>query len=104
MNESGLQKLIMLEVTRLGHRIFRNQVGKYRLADGRFLSSGLCVGSADLIGLTKSGRFLAIEVKTFSGVITPAQQNFITEINRMGGIAFVARSVQDVVDKLSVSA
>jgi hypothetical protein len=36
--------------TRSDTRVFRNQVGAYKLADGRYISSGLCPGSHDYIG------------------------------------------------------
>ena len=44
-----MPKLIKLSA-QLGMKLWRNQVGTYKLADGRYISSGLCVGSSDLIG------------------------------------------------------
>lgn len=56
MTESEIQQLILLEATKLGHRLFRNNVGmaKYRDALGglRALHYGLGVGTSDLIGWT----------------------------------------------------
>lgn len=53
-------------------------------------------GVSDLLGILPRGRFLAIEVKTGKGRLTQAQKEFITEINERGGLAFVARSIEDV--------
>jgi len=60
--------------------------------------SGLA-GVSDIIGIYK-GRFLAIEVKTAKGKLTVAQVTFQHTVQQEGGIAFVARSVQDVEDRL----
>lgn len=104
MKESDLMRLIMLEVTRLGHRVFRNNSGLfYRKGDAKNnfpIRCGLCVGSSDLIGFTKQGKFLAIEVKTDKGIIEAAQEQFIRQVNAAGGVAFVARSVRDVSEYL----
>jgi len=53
-------------------------------------------GVADIIGIA-AGQFLAIEVKTPKGRVSPEQDAFLSEIRRRGGIAFVARSVDDVI-------
>lgn len=58
-------------------------------------------GVSDCLGLLPDGRFLAIEIKARYGKVSPEQQRFIDDVNNSGGVAFVARSVQDVVDKLS---
>lgn len=101
MKESALQHLIMLKVSELGHRVLRNNVGVLQDKRGHYLRYGLGTGSSDLIGWTNKGRFLAIEVKTDKGRVTEEQENFLDQVNLSGGIGFVARSVQDVVDKLS---
>ena len=58
-------------------------------------------GVSDIIGIWK-GRFLAIEVKTQTGRVSEYQQRFIDRVIEEGGIAFVARSVDDVIDGLGV--
>ena len=104
MSEQELMQEIQLEVSRLGGRVFRNQTGKYKVGD-RWISSGLCVGSSDLIGwitdrFTSIAIFLAIEVKTPKGRVRPGQQKFLDYINKAGGIGFIARSVEDVREEL----
>lgn len=56
-------------------------------------------GMSDIVAIYK-GRFLAIEVKTKTGVLAPHQREFLDKIQKCGGIAFVATSVQEVIDKL----
>ena len=57
-------------------------------------------GVSDCLGLLPDGRFLAIEVKARYGKVSPDQQRFIDDVNKSGGVAFVARSMEDVVERL----
>ena len=58
---------------------------------------GLCVGSADIVGIAPDGRFLAVEVKADKGRVTDAQRLFIEAVQRAGGRAGIARSPDDAV-------
>lgn len=64
-------------------------------ANGRMVQYGK-IGSSDILGILPDGRFLAIECKYGKAEPTEAQRFFIEVINSQGGIAFVARSVDDV--------
>jgi hypothetical protein len=60
-------------------------------------------GVPDLIGLIPgSGRMLAIEVKRPGHNPTDKQQAFLDQINKHGGVAFVATSVEEVERKLEI--
>lgn len=107
MSESALIKQLQIEASKLGARLFRNQVGCYRV-DGRWISSGLCVGSSDLIGWQtititpemvgkRIAVFMAIEGKTKTGRLTDEQKSFISAVNFSGGISFVARTVDEFI-------
>lgn len=107
MTETALLQRLMLHFSASGVRLFRNQSGKYQLADGRWLSSGLCVGSSDLIGwcpvvVTEAmvGRtlavFCAVEGKVGRRTVTPEQARFLEAVRAAGGLAVVARDVEDV--------
>lgn len=107
MSESVILRQILIRASQLGARLFRNQVGVYELKDGRYLTSGLCVGSSDLIGWTPVvitpemiGRtlavFTAVETKRLKKDATDKQADFISAVVAAGGIAGVARSVEDV--------
>lgn len=107
--ETKLQRLIMMALSDAGCTVWRNETGQFwtgrvvhkdpggnvTLGNARPIPCGLCVGSADLIGITDDGRFLAIEVKAQTGRISAEQQNFIDHIVSKGGVAGVARSVED---------
>lgn len=59
-------------------------------------------GCSDIIACWR-GRFVAIEVKRDGGAATLRQQQFMAEVRRAGGIAFVARSVEDVIQELTAA-
>ena len=54
------------------------------------------VGVPDILGIYK-GRMIGLELKAPKGVVSPAQQHFIDKINEEGGIAFVVRTLDDVI-------
>lgn len=66
---------------------FRRNMDPYRIK-----------GIADILGIFPNGKFLAIEVKTKTGRVSEDQKEFLDRINKMGGLAFVARGV-DCVEK-----
>ena len=104
MKESDLMRAIQLEASKHGARIFRNNLGVLQDKNGRYVRYGVCnPGGADLIGFTKNGLFLAVEVKVGNAKLTEKQENFLDQVNLAGGIGICARSVQDVVDKLTNS-
>ena len=115
--ETTLQQQIRLAVgTRSDLRLFRNQVGS--LPDprtGRLVTFGLAKGSADLIGWRtlvitpemvgqRIAVFTSLEIKTPSGRLSPAQTHWLHAVRSAGGIAGVARSVDDAVRILSDAA
>lgn len=75
------------------------------LRNARRASFGLCVGSSDLIGFReititpemvgqKIAAFLAVEVKAEAGRPTTEQKAFIEAVRSRGGLAGIARSVE----------
>jgi len=106
--ETVIQQQIRLALgARTDLRLFRNNTGT--LPDprtGRPIQFGLAKGSADLIGLRtvtitpemvgqRLAVFTSIEVKTQTGRLTPEQKGWLEMVQRRGGLAGVARSVQD---------
>jgi len=79
-------------------RSYKAILGIYR--EGRYIPSHTR-GVSDIIGcIPKQGRYLAIEVKRPGGKLTPEQQQFIDIINAVGGLAFVAHLVDEVIVRL----
>lgn len=71
---------------------------------GQKVRFGLAKGSSDLIGFLtleppivpyKIARFISLEVKTLTGVVSPEQKMWITMVQNRGGFACVVRSVED---------
>lgn len=56
-------------------------------------------GTSDILGVV-SGRFVAIEVKVAGGKPRLEQEAFIKKVLELGGVAFVARSVEEVKSNL----
>ena len=57
-------------------------------------------GSADIIGLLKTGRFIGIEVKTKTGKQSESQAEFQADIEKNNGVYILARSVPDLQSQL----
>lgn len=96
ISERVILKQVLLEASKLGCRVFRNETGLFELKNGAWLSAGLCVGSSDIIGLAPDGRFLAIEVKAKGGTLSKEQRAFLSMVNNRGGIAFVCNDVANL--------
>ncbi len=108
MTETDLLRTLQLAATQQGLRLFRNNVGQLQDArSGLVVRFGLCTGSSDLIGWTPLvitpahvGRtlaiFTAVEVKTPTGRVRPAQAQFLDTVQHAGGIATLARSLDDL--------
>lgn len=69
----------------------------YKHWQGPFSTPGI----SDIVGCL-NGRAFWIEVKTLKDKVTPAQQRFLDNARDAGAIAFVARSVEDVIAGLSL--
>lgn len=100
MKESVIQNNIRLAASKLGIVLFRNTVGMLEDRRGTKVRYGLCVGSSDLIGYTKDGRFIAVEVKRPGARVTPAQFAFLYAVEQAGGIALCSRSVEEFTDAM----
>lgn len=107
MNESTIQQQIRLGISAPGCKMFRNNCGAYKADDGRLIRYGVASpGGSDLIGwktrtITPDmvGRrvavFTAIEVKGPRTRVSDNQQRFVDTVTRAGGIAGIARSLDD---------
>lgn len=98
--EGALMRRIMLALSEAGARVWRNNAGFATYPNATVVKYGIGnPGGSDLIGLYK-GRFLAVEVKVPGENPTPEQTRFIEGVLAAGGIAGVARSVDDALTLL----
>ena len=104
-NEAFVQNKIRLAIGHGKIRLFRNNTGALLDIKGRLVRFGLCKGSSDLIGFKtititpdmvgkEVAIFSAIEVKDKSKVTTD-QKHFIDIIQNAGGLAGVAKDVDE---------
>ena len=106
MSEQAIQQRIRLACSRGRVRLWRNNTGRLRDERGQLVTFGLCPGSADLIGYRSVtitadmvgqtlAVFAAVEVKTPTGRPTPEQTAFLEHVTAAGGLAGIARSVEE---------
>jgi hypothetical protein len=106
LSEQRIQQEIRLALSRGPVRLYRNNTGTLWDQHGRPVQFGLAVGSADLIGWRtvtitpdmvgqQVAVFTSIEVKSATGRLRPEQRQWLETVQAAGGIAGVARSVED---------
>ena len=104
IKESGILNDVRLAcASAFGARLFRNNTGYFRGAEGRTYRTGLCVGSGDLIGwivVDGIAVFTSVEVKSPRVRVNSSQQKWLEAVNAAGGIAIIARSGDDAVSQL----
>jgi len=69
--------------------------GMYNPKTGAYRPTMTKAGTPDLLCCFK-GKFLAIEIKRPKGKLTTPQQQALQKIENAGGLALVARSIEDV--------
>jgi hypothetical protein len=105
-SEQTIQQHIRVACSRGDCRLYRNNCGVLRDHRGVPVSYGLQTGSSDLIGWRsititpemigqRIAVFCSIEVKSTTGRVRQEQQQWLDAVTAAGGIAGVARSVED---------
>ena len=113
MSEHELQQRIRLACGQGPVRLWRNNSGALVDQQGRLVRFGLCKGSSDLIGLRsleittdlvgqRLAQFVALEIKTARGVVSPEQRAFLALVEQLGGVAAVCRSVEEAEQALAL--
>ena len=122
MTQANRLNIIRKWATQMGHRLFRNNVGKAyqgklteikhhgrirKVIDNlRYIDFGLAIGSADLIGwqcikITPDmvgdniAVFFAVEEKSSRDELSVEQINFLQTVHANGGVAMVAKTKTD---------
>ena len=96
--ESLIQNQIRVGLSKAGHTLFRVNVGKVKMQNGRWFETGVPKGFSDLFGFRSDGRIFFIEVKNETGKVRPEQEKFIEQMQKRGALAGVARSVEDAME------
>jgi hypothetical protein len=91
--ETILQNQIRIALSEFGICI-RLNTGIFMTADNRVVKCGL-PGMPDLLWLGPGGRSVWLEVKTGSGIISPAQQRFMARLRELGHTAEIVRSLDE---------
>ena len=105
-SEHEIQQRIRLACGHGPVRLWRNNTGALVDQQGRFVRFGLCKGSSDLIGLRsleitpelvgqRIAQFVALEIKTDCGIVSPEQQAFLQLPQRCPGVPRLRPSVPD---------
>lgn len=98
MREHDLMNAVRLELSERGYAVFRTNVGKVRMSDGRFFDTGLPKGFSDLFAV-KDGKIYFIEVKIKPNKPTKEQLNFIKQMHdNYGCTGGVIYSVREAVE------
>ena len=70
------------------------------MVGNRFVRFGF-VGCSDILGQLRDGRLLAVECKSKRGRLEPEQEQFLSLVQKAGGVAIVARNCNDVLNALN---
>lgn len=101
MNETDLMNKIRLRLSELGFAVFRTNVGKVRMIDGRFFDTGLPKGFSDLFAV-KNGKIYFLEVKVKPNKPTPVQLEFLKTMHKCygcsGGVVYSVQDAEEVVN------
>lgn len=108
MGETPFMHKVMLAVTEIGARVFRNNVGMLKDRHGNRVKYGVCnPGGSDLIGWQsievtpemvgkKVAVFLAIETKAGIYKATDDQRKFLLAVRDAGGIAMLVHEDDEI--------
>lgn len=111
MKEGNISRLILIEASKRGHRLFINARGRGWVG-GRQVVSGNTVtltgaaqvtfgvgpnGAGDLLGWTKGGRFASVEVKKPGEHPREDQIAWRQAVLAAGGVAGVAHTVDEAI-------
>ena len=103
ITEKEVVKQVKQVIKATGIKLQRINTGCFVIGTGRnrrFIKTA-DAGTCDFEGYDNKGRFVAIECKRPSGGrLSPAQKERIADINRKGGVAFVAHSGVEALEKL----
>jgi uncharacterized protein YuzE len=106
ITESAVVQQVKTVIKATGLKLQRINTGCFLIGEGRnrrYIKTA-DAGTCDFEGYDKHGRFCAIECKRpVGGRLSPAQKERIADINRKGGVAFVATSGEQALETLRIN-
>lgn len=106
ITESAVVQQVKQIIKVTGLKLQRINTGCFVIGTGRnrrFIKTA-DAGTCDFEGYDNRGRFCAIECKRpVGGRLSPAQKERIADINRKGGVAFVATSGEQALETLRIN-
>ena len=104
--ETKIQNKIMMDMSKKGYLVWRNQVGLFKTMDGRTVNIGI-KGSSDLMAVKPTvitpdmvgqtlAVFVAVEVKTATGRQSEPQKKWQKAVEKLGVKYILARSENDI--------
>lgn len=92
--ETNIQDLIRLELSKNGCKVFRCNVGNFYTKYGQEIKIGT-KGHSDVYGVRPDGKAFFVEIKTPIGKARPEQLNFIEAMKKSNALAGFAHSVEE---------
>lgn len=100
--EKHIQKSILLYLRSNGIYCWPNKTqGTYNPTLKRFMAGNTFKGPSDVLGILDTGQFLAIEVKSKTGKLSPEQKDFLENIDKRGGVSFMCRSLEECIERMT---
>lgn len=96
-SEKDIRDVCLEYLQKKGYFVWRDKQGTTNSKKGVMFPESR--GCPDIIGLTKQGRLMGIEIKKPGGKLSIEQHSFLERIKESGGIAIIATCLQDVRDK-----
>ena len=104
--ETKIQNRIMMDMSKKGYLVWRNQVGLFKTIDGRTVNIGI-KGSSDLMAVKPTvitpemvgqtlAVFVAVEVKTETGRQSEPQKKWQKAVEKLGVKYIIARCEDDI--------
>lgn len=95
LKESQIQHAILQYLAAKKILAWKNSmVGIYNKKTGHYIPVGRR-GVSDISALSK-GTFYSIEIKSPKGIVSEYQQSFLDDVTAHGGVAIIARSIDDI--------
>lgn len=88
LTKGEIRESAIKELTWRGHTVWKNN--NLAVRKRKFIGR---LGVSDVIGITKDGRWVACEIKTLNDRLSTDQIDFLNDVKKAGGVAYIACQV-----------